>query len=98
MLEATLHLTVVYAIHQNQIAFDNLSKTTLLICLLLKGALFSSKYNVYYGLSLVVNKLVGMETTPLPKCIALIHTNGELWKYFDTGIYEFIKKYFLNYA
>ena len=55
--------------------------------------LFSAKYNVYYGLSLVINKSVGMRTTPLPKCVALIHTNGELWKHFDTGIYEFIKKY-----
>lgn len=60
--------------------------------LYLKGSLFTCKYIVYYGITTFCNKLVGMETNHLPRCISLIHTNAEMWRYFDTGIYEFIKK------
>jgi hypothetical protein len=62
------------------------------MALLLNGSLFASKYVVYYGITTLVNKIVGMKTTELPRCISLIHTNSEMWRYFDTGIYEFIKK------
>jgi D-alanyl-lipoteichoic acid acyltransferase DltB (MBOAT superfamily) len=34
-----------------------------------------------------------MRVTELPRCFALMHTNSELWRYFDTGVYEFIKNY-----
>jgi hypothetical protein len=61
--------------------------------LLLKGALFPCKYIVFYGMTNLVNECVGMKCGALPRCFALMHTNSELWRFFDTGIYEFIKSY-----
>lgn len=63
------------------------------MAMLLRGSLFASKYIVFYGLPTLVNRIIGMKTTELPRCIALIHLNSEMWRFFDTGIYEFIKKY-----
>lgn len=60
--------------------------------LALKGGLFASKYIIFYGVTLVVNQLVGIKTTGLPRCVFLINTNREMWRYFDTGIYDFIKR------
>jgi hypothetical protein len=71
---------------------DWFSKPSLAMSLYLKGSLFTCKYIVYYGVTNLFNKLAGMNTTKLPRCISIIHTNNEMWKYFDTGIYEFIKK------
>ena len=62
------------------------------MALYLKGALFACKYIVYYGITSLINRLFNMKTTQLPRCISIIHTNSEMWRYFDTGIYEFIKK------
>ncbi len=78
--------------HENSHLIRMTSKVAISMALLLKGSLFAVKYIVFYGLPTIFNEIVGMKTTPLPRCIALIHTNGEMWKYFDTGIYEFIKK------
>ncbi len=60
--------------------------------LLLKGALFTCTYIVFYGIPKVCNEIIGMRTSQLPSCVSLIHTNSEMWKCFDTGMYEFIKK------
>lgn len=68
-----------------------MSKSTLAISLLLKGALFACAYIVYYGLPKLFNEFNGIQSPALPDCVSLMHTNGEMWKYFDTGMYEFIK-------
>jgi hypothetical protein len=60
--------------------------------LLLKGFLFSCTYIVFYGVPKIASEIFGIRTGPLPQCVSLIHTNSELWKFFDTGMYEFIKK------
>lgn len=90
LVELALHFTVVYAIHS--IDFEFSSGVMNFGTLLFKGALFTTRYVYIYGLPTLINQVVGMKTTPLPRCILMIHTGGELWKYFDTGIYEFIKK------
>jgi hypothetical protein len=93
LIELTFHLTSIYAIHGNTRLIEKCSKFTIAIALYMKGALFSSKYIVFYGLPSIINESIGIKTTPLPRCISVIHTNKEMWKYFDTGIYEFIKRY-----
>ena len=92
IVEFFSHVTIIYSLHLNQTLIEKSSKLTISIALLLKGSLFSVQYFVYYGIPTIFNEIVGIKTTPLPCCIALIHTNGELWKNFDTGIYSFIKK------
>lgn len=90
--ELASHYTLAFALHESYYLIDTSSKFSLAASLGIKGSLFTAKYIVYYGLTTVVNQQVGMQTTDLPRCIFLIHTNAELWRYFDTGIYQFIKK------
>ena len=94
LIELFYRITCTSAIHayHNQIA-SYFSFASIFFSFCYKGLLFSCKYIVYYGIPSLVNKMVGMKTTELPRCTALIHTNRELWRYFDTGIYEFIKNY-----
>lgn len=93
LIEFVLHFTSVYTLnlYSDQV-IDRFSKPSLILAMQLKGSLFVCKYIVYYGLTNLCNSLVGMRTTELPRCVAVVHTNSEMWRYFDTGIYEFIKK------
>ena len=95
IIEIFNHVTIIFSMHENELLIKKSSRLAIAIALLLKGALFAVKYIVFYGVPTFFNEIVGMKTTPLPRCIALISTNGEMWKYFDTGIYEFIKKYLI---
>jgi D-alanyl-lipoteichoic acid acyltransferase DltB (MBOAT superfamily) len=94
VFELVLHLTSTFSIHDFYSDISNeFSNTSLLLSLLFKGALFQTKYFLFYGLTNLIHSMCGMRITKLPRCIALIHTNAELWRSFDTGIYEFIKLY-----
>ena len=90
-LRLTSFSTIQSFIHNHNTSHFSFSSIFFSFCY--KGLLFASKYIVYYGIPSVINKMVGMKTTDLPRCTALIHTNRELWRYFDTGLYEFIKNY-----
>ena len=92
LIEIFNHITIIFSIYEDKFLHEKVSKWTISISILLKGALFAVKYIVFYGLPTFFNEIVGMKTTPLPRCIFLISTNGETWKHFDTGMYEFIKK------
>jgi hypothetical protein len=92
IIELVSHFTLAFALHESFYLIDHSSKFSIAASLGIKGSLFSAKYIVYYGLTTLVNEQVGMKTSNLPRCIFLIHTNGELWRYFDTGIYQFIRK------
>lgn len=94
LIEILLRITSSYTvlIYTNYV-WRYFSVTSFVMSILIRGSLFTSKYIVYYGIPTLVNKIVGMRTTELPRCFALIHLNSEMWRYFDTGIYEFIKKF-----
>ena len=93
LMELTLHTTSTFQLHAhyNQVK-DWFTPGSLVMSLTLKGGLFACKYIVFYGAGYMLNDLVGMRVTPLPQCVSLMHTNREMWRFFDTGIYEFIKK------
>jgi hypothetical protein len=94
LFELALHATLTYKIHaMHGRMLDFFSNSSLVGTLLLKGSLFISKYIVFYGVTSLVNECVGMQCGALPRCFATMHTNSELWRFFDTGIYEFIKRY-----
>ena len=92
LIEAFIHLTIIFSIHENEILIKKISKWTVSMAILIKGGLFGVKYIVFYGLPSIFHEIVGIKATLLPRCTSLISTNGEMWKYFDTGMYEFIKK------
>lgn len=69
------------------------SGTSIAMTLLGKGWGFSSRYVCFYGITAVPHFLMGMQITDLPKPIFLMQTSREMWKFFDTGFYDFIKNY-----
>ena len=79
--EAVLHTTSVFMIHAySKQMIARFSSPSLIIAIMLKGFLFTSKYIVFYGTTTLINRFVGMRVTPLPRCISLMHTNAELWR------------------
>ncbi|CAF1096654.1 unnamed protein product [Brachionus calyciflorus] len=94
LIEFFLRATSTYTtLNYTSYVSDYFSMTSYIMSMFIRGSLFASKYVVYYGIPTLINKFVGMKTTELPRCIVLIHLNSEMWRYFDTGIYEFIKNY-----
>ncbi|XP_060518879.1 protein-cysteine N-palmitoyltransferase Rasp isoform X2 [Cylas formicarius] len=55
------------------------------------GQFFHLKYIVIYGLSTSIASFENITTPSLPRCIGRIHLYSEMWKYFDPGLYDFLK-------
>ena len=88
-----IHFTLVYTLHNySDRLMKRFSQTSIALTLFLKTSLFTSKYIVFYGIPIFFNKIVGMKVVELPRCVLMMHTSSELWRYFDTGLYEFIKE------
>jgi hypothetical protein len=61
IIEFFNHFTIIFSIHENELLIKKTSKFTIAIALLLKGALFSVKYIVFYGVPTFFNEIVGMK-------------------------------------
>lgn len=84
IIEVTLNLTCTYTIvvyHEKFLGF--FSRTSLVMAHYLRGSLFCCKYVVYYGVPTLINFIIGMKINSLPRCISVMHTNGELWRYYN---------------
>ncbi|KAL1501940.1 hypothetical protein ABEB36_007167 [Hypothenemus hampei] len=57
----------------------------------LMGQFFHIKYVVFYGLSTSLAAFDGAVVPRLPRCIGRIHLYSDMWKYFDPGLYDFLK-------
>ena len=58
------------------------------------GGFFNLKYVIFYGLPRPFVVEDGIDKAPPhPKCIYRIHRYSEMWRYFDNGLYLFLKKY-----
>ncbi|KDR12454.1 protein-cysteine N-palmitoyltransferase Rasp isoform X2 [Zootermopsis nevadensis] len=57
------------------------------------GIMFQMKYIVTYGLSCTVARAEQIQTPNHPKCIGRIHLYSDMWRYFDQGLYFFLRKY-----
>lgn len=59
------------------------------------GLLFYLKYTCIYGTFKVLANFDGVAgiAPPLPQCVAAVHLNSQLWRYFDVGIYNWLRKY-----
>lgn len=56
------------------------------------GQFFFLKYTVVYGLAMTWAKAEGFRTPDAPRCIARIYLYSEMWRYFDHGLYLFIRR------
>ena len=48
---------------------------------------------VLYGLPSIIALLDDVALTPLPIFISRVYLYSNMWKYFDSGLYEFLKRY-----
>lgn len=57
----------------------------------LMGQFFHIKYVVLYGLSSSAASFEDIAVPDLPRCIGRVHLYSDMWKYFDPGLYKFLK-------
>ncbi|GJQ66302.1 putative MBOAT, membrane-bound O-acyltransferase family protein [Trypoxylus dichotomus] len=57
------------------------------------GQYFHMKYVVSYGISTTLAKFENIPAPNTPKCIARIHLYSDMWRYFDHGLYVFLRSY-----
>lgn len=57
------------------------------------GQFFHLKYVVMYGISSHIARTDGMEAPGHPACIGRVHLYSDMWRYFDSGLYEFMREY-----
>ena len=57
------------------------------------GQFFHLKYVVMYGMSSHLARLDGVEAPGHPACIGRIHLYSDMWRHFDSGLYEFMREY-----
>ena len=56
------------------------------------GQFFHLKYVVMYGMSSHLARTDGVQAPGHPACIARVHLYSDMWRYFDTGLYEFMRE------
>ena len=54
--------------------------------------LFYIKYFIIYGLAHTFAKLDQIQIPTQPKCVTRIHSSSLLWRYFDRGLYVWLKE------
>ncbi|GFN82288.1 protein-cysteine n-palmitoyltransferase hhat [Plakobranchus ocellatus] len=59
----------------------------------LVGQFFMIKYVVFYGFGGQLGRFDGVNPYPEPRCVSWVYSYTDMWKYFDTGLYKFIKTY-----
>ncbi|XP_061167009.1 protein-cysteine N-palmitoyltransferase HHAT-like [Saccostrea echinata] len=91
--EFLLHFLYFNAIQQNNTLMNRLDLWTLAGVGYWNGQFFMNKYTVLYGVPASVAHLEKLDPPPGPRCVAYIYTYSEMWKYFDRGMYSFIKRY-----
>ncbi|CAE1259779.1 unnamed protein product [Acanthosepion pharaonis] len=77
------HLTVI----------QSLSQWTLVGIGYCQGQFFMVKYIIMWGVSSCIAQLDQFKPPKGPKCISHIYLYSEMWRYFDRGLYSFMKRY-----
>ncbi len=91
--EWLLHYFYVSALSANPTLVAKMDLWTLAGLVFCFGQFFCLKYVFYYGISRPFVIADGIEPPNHPKCIARIHLYSDMWRYFDEGLYKFIRKW-----
>ena len=57
------------------------------------GQFFHLKYVVMYGMSSHLARVDGVKAPGHPACIGRVHLYSDMWRHFDSGLYEFMRDY-----
>lgn len=66
--------------------------TMLGLCFALFGSFFV-QYYVFYGIPILFANIDQIKSPTRPKCVFSIAKSSELWRTFDGGLYDFMKKF-----
>ena len=55
------------------------------------GQAFHIKYLVLYGIPGTLSRIDGIDAPHVPRCLAWITLYSQVWKWFDKGLYDFLK-------
>lgn len=91
--EFILHFFYFNALQHNLSVIEDMDLWTLSGIGYCQGQFFMIKYTVMFGIPSVVARTCGIEPPAGPKCIGHIYTYSDMWKFFDRGMYSFIKRY-----
>ena len=91
---AIIHFFYFSSIAYNMDILTSLDVWTLASVGLSVAGFFYIKYTVFYGWSRPFVVADGIDMAPLPpKCVYRIHLYSDMWRYFDRGLYLFLKTY-----
>ncbi|KAH3853305.1 protein-cysteine N-palmitoyltransferase HHAT-like [Dreissena polymorpha] len=91
--EFILHYFYFHALQSRIQVLDNVSKFTLAGLGFCHGQFFMLKYHVMFGYPGTVARFDNLEAPDGPKCISYIYLYSDMWKFFDRGLYSFLKRY-----
>ncbi|XP_045178562.2 protein-cysteine N-palmitoyltransferase HHAT-like [Mercenaria mercenaria] len=91
--EFLLHFLYFNALQNNTMVLKSVSLFTLMGIGYLHGQFFMVKYLVMFGLPGTIAKFDYLNPPDGPKCISYIYLYSDMWKFFDRGLYSFLKRY-----
>ncbi|XP_074661808.1 protein-cysteine N-palmitoyltransferase HHAT-like [Tubulanus polymorphus] len=92
-IEVLLHFMYFSAIHFSEERLRTMSLWTLSGIAYSQGQFFMLIYVVMYGLVHLLAKIDDIDTYTGPICISRVYKYSDMWKYFDRGLYEFLKRH-----
>ncbi|XP_076077671.1 protein-cysteine N-palmitoyltransferase HHAT-like isoform X1 [Mytilus galloprovincialis] len=92
-IEFILHFLYVNAFQNNVSTLENIDQWTLWGIGYCQGHFFMIKYWVLFGLPSVVARICGIVPPEGPNYVGHIYKYSDMWKCFDRGMYNFIKRY-----
>lgn len=91
--ELSLHYFYFNALQHNSTIMQEINLWTMAGIGFCSGQFFMTKYTVMFGFPSIVAKTDDLEPPKGPKCISYIYLYSDMWKYFDCGMYDFMKRY-----
>ncbi|XP_067681277.1 protein-cysteine N-palmitoyltransferase HHAT-like [Haliotis asinina] len=92
-IELSHHFLYHAALLRSPAVMEQVSLWCLLGIGYIEGQYFMVNYLVLYGLPAQVAKLDDIDAPKEPKCISYIYRYSDMWKYFDRGLYTFLRNY-----
>ncbi|KAK7479497.1 hypothetical protein BaRGS_00029313, partial [Batillaria attramentaria] len=90
---AMLHLVFFSTLAQTPPLFQAMDRWTLLGTAWLLGQFMTNKYFVICGLPSQIARLDGLEPATFPACISYIYKYSDMWRSFDRGLYQYLRRY-----
>ena len=96
-LEMCGHLVYPYTVLKFEDLPWHISTFNLAGLLYLVSQFFTIKYIVLWSFTSAFACFDGIKTPSLPKCTSCFYYVSDVWRQFDVGLYEFIKRFYIYF-